>query len=987
MHMDAQSTVEQDTIEAKRLLADANAALNDRKLNEAASLARDAMDIFAKYPQDCARRHYNAASIFITSQIGLRKYKQARVFADSLVEYANVIPYGNEMELADAKLNLGICLIERGKFDEAISALYESRRHFQADSAVLNKYEPRLLTEIGIAKRKQRSTDEAINFYSKAVELYVKQGDKIGLAKCYHNLGNAYYDDANLIRARQHYQKALETFPEQFELNKASSYEGVALTYRKVSAYGYSIENLEQAQEIYTRRFGPDHKATIRMTRKIAHNYLRMGDVERAIGMLRKLVKSGTNSVATLAEAYMENDQLDSAFYIIKNLMSLPSATTYDSAVQLDLGAKIFERKGDFKQARTLHEKSLKMLIRALRPNDDRITEAQISFASLDGLAGNYESSIRALDTILQAGVNMTHVAEGADTLRSQLWFDVLEKQLSFRFEQYKKLESQEERSNLKAIILNKGDEYLVELAKIRENVSSIQRSYSINEGSKRVIRILLSVLYAAVNSEEDNTWQMARVQDEMRDLLWHDFVKNAGIVSMSGIESERLAYESEIRKQIAELELLKQIHPDSTAIADQTMVLKSEIAKKPTPTKSKIIIPDDEKLQEIIFQDHDALLSYFIADKFLYRIYINRSQRKVDTLAWNNEIVEEIEKLSSKLSDPSATDWMSSATVLADHILSGIDLDQQEHLLIFPDQALWLIPFEVLPLGNEGQLLIDRHVITYSSSLKKYIHGKQGRPESQKKEYDLIGFVPSYDAIDEDMDPNAVRGDELLALPSAKKEMDAITQYIKNSHAFLGGEATVETFISALGKSKILHLPMHAIADISQPELSHLVFSSRDTSNPMSRYLFASEIAVQRIPEELVVLSACNTGTGKFVQGEGVQSLARSFEYAGVRSSIFSLWRIPDAASSEVMSSFYSNLTKKQSKSTALRNAKRAFRKRHHNSQFDHPFYWSGFVFSGNPDELHLGSSMNIWINIAVAIAIYVLILLWFRRKKSRAL
>src|SRR5690606_29407257 len=98
---------------------------------------------------------------------------------------------------------------------------------------------------------------------------------------------------------------------------------------------------------------------------------------------------------------------------------------------------------------------------------------------------------------------------------------------------------------------------------------------------------------------------------------------------------------------------------------------------------------------------------------------------------------------------------------------------------------------------------------------------------------------------------------------------------------------------------------------------------------------------------------------------------------YSGVKSSVYSLWQVPDKETSEIMISFYENLKEGQSKDEALANAKRDFIE--NNPMKNHPFYWAGFVVNGDVSPIQ--ESTNWWLYIGIGLTIGLLIFL-FRKK-----
>jgi CHAT domain-containing protein len=116
---------------------------------------------------------------------------------------------------------------------------------------------------------------------------------------------------------------------------------------------------------------------------------------------------------------------------------------------------------------------------------------------------------------------------------------------------------------------------------------------------------------------------------------------------------------------------------------------------------------------------------------------------------------------------------------------------------------------------------------------------------------------------------------------------------------------------------------------------------------------LYGYEILAQSFPADLVVLSACETGLGKVVRGEGLMSLARAFSYAGARSLVTSLWNINDQSGQQLMAEFYKHLNEGLPKDEALRQAKLSYLANAPDNARAHPRYWAAFIPTGNMEPL----------------------------------
>ncbi|MBL8186825.1 MAG: CHAT domain-containing protein [Acidobacteria bacterium] len=150
-----------------------------------------------------------------------------------------------------------------------------------------------------------------------------------------------------------------------------------------------------------------------------------------------------------------------------------------------------------------------------------------------------------------------------------------------------------------------------------------------------------------------------------------------------------------------------------------------------------------------------------------------------------------------------------------------------------------------------------------------------------------------------------------------------------------------------ALSPYRYIHFATHGLLNSQSPELSGLVLSLvNEQGEPQLGVLRLGDIYKLKLSADLVVLSACRTGLGKEVRGEGVMGLTRGFMHAGVPRVIASLWSVDDAATSEFMTRFYRGLLiGKQSPAAALRAAQISM---WNGKQWQSPYYWAAFTLQG---------------------------------------
>jgi tetratricopeptide (TPR) repeat protein len=149
------------------------------------------------------------------------------------------------------------------------------------------------------------------------------------------------------------------------------------------------------------------------------------------------------------------------------------------------------------------------------------------------------------------------------------------------------------------------------------------------------------------------------------------------------------------------------------------------------------------------------------------------------------------------------------------------------------------------------------------------------------------------------------------------------------------------------LGQYSIIHFATHGLLNSVHPELSGIVLSLVDEQGQaQDGFLRLHEIYNLRLPVELVVLSACQTGLGKQIKGEGLVGLTRGFMYAGAPRVVASLWKVDDEATAELMKLFYKGMVVEELRpAAALRAAQVAMWKQ---TRWQEPYYWAAFMLQG---------------------------------------
>lgn len=337
-----------------------------------------------------------------------------------------------------------------------------------------------------------------------------------------------------------------------------------------------------------------------------------------------------------------------------------------------------------------------------------------------------------------------------------------------------------------------------------------------------------------------------------------------------------------------------------------------------------------------------------------------------------NAELTEESTRLSEMLLSPVAAN------------LRG------KRLLIVADGALQYIPFGALPMSSKSTdaklpLIVEHEIVMLPSAstldvLRREVAGRKAAPRAVAVfadpvfESDDVRLKMRIKRASSTAEANAAAasrsmtvehratedaareigveeaGGRIPRLPGTRIEAEDILSLVppgerKQALDFSASRAAATS--DELAQYRIIHFATHGFLNSAHPELSGIVLSMYDErGTPQDGFLRSHEIFNLHLSSDLVVLSACQTGLGKEVRGEGLVGLTRGFMYAGATRVVVSLWNVSDEATAELMSNFYQGMLKeKLSPAAALRSAQiRMLRQK----RWQSPYYWSAFTLQG---------------------------------------
>lgn len=276
---------------------------------------------------------------------------------------------------------------------------------------------------------------------------------------------------------------------------------------------------------------------------------------------------------------------------------------------------------------------------------------------------------------------------------------------------------------------------------------------------------------------------------------------------------------------------------------------------------------------------------------------------------------------------------------LLIEPIVEILPKDPESRVIFIPQGELFLVPFPALQDAS-GKYLIENHTILTAPSIQVLDSTRKMRQQvlGSAENVLVVGNpspMPQVSLIQEQPP------EQLSPLPNAETEANIIAQLF-NTTPLTGTQATKAAIVPQLANARIIHFATHGLLDNRNGLASAIALAPSAKDNGL---LTAEEILNMKLSAELVVLSACNTGSG-YITGDGVIGLSRSLIAAGTPSVIVSLWSVSDPTTTELMTEFYQQWLKNPDKAKALRQAMLTSLQKH-----PQPRDWAAFTLIGEAE------------------------------------
>jgi CHAT domain-containing protein len=793
---------------------------------------------------------------------------------------------------------------------------------------------------------------DAVEVLQQAVSTLEIQGDKVGMAIALSNLSLAYQQLGQWQKAEQAIAASLNLLPTASPDLDSESAQILAqiLDVRgrlqlKQGQTQAALNTWQQTTDLYRQL--EDEAGIIRSQINQAQGMNGLGmyfQAEKILTETVRLLENQPNSTlkATalryLGSVYRRIGDLDRSRQVLKQSLALAKAdSTPTGDILLSLGNTALVRSQP-KAASNFYREAL---VHAASPST-RI-QAQLNQLSLLGqenpqavlhLARQIESQLKSLPSSHTAIYAQISLVENLQRLRRDN-IDVFSESKLLQILTEARQQAQE-----------LGDAPAISYA-----LGNLAHVYAQNGQSQRAIDLTQQALYQGQAVNDLNLtyrwqWQLGRLQKEARKTTEAIAAYTEAVNNLQELRNNIVALDPKVQfyfrervepvyRELVDLLLQPQSTQADLVLARQTIeslqLVELENYFRQACLEPKVEIDDivnrdnsTAVIYPIVLADRLEIIVKFPQSKLLhFTTPIKRDELETTTATLRKDLLDVTKTAAVKQRSQQLYSWLIKP------LETALIQNQIDTLVFVLDGSLRNIPVSVLYDPKQQQYLIEKYAIVVAPGLQ-LVKSRSLSPT----ELNVLTAGISQERI--------VAGRDFSSLANVKQELQQIQSKVAKSKQLINREFTQANLQTQLDLTNFttVHLATHGKFS-SNPEQTFILtwdrlLKTQDLASLMRQYNLNEDDAI-----ELLVLSACETATGDPLAALGLAGIAVR---AGVRSTLASLWFADDRYSSEIMSSFYQELSQGTTKAKALQRAQIAVLKKE-----KRPYFWSSFILLGN--------------------------------------
>ena len=891
--------------------------------------------------------------------------------------------------------------LEKGNYQGAKSKLEEARGIYAANR-VRDERMAKVLHNLGVIYNEQNNAGKAIDYYLATIQIRKKlpTADSRNFFQVYLYIGNV-YSKIGQIDSAEYYYKLSEKHVTQFK-NQGSD---LVYFYAALAKFHYYAGNCKACINSFEKSIIESNKAADKrytlvsqhLKEMFASALLRCYRYQDAASQYRQLLGTYYDRNFILlktGEAYLKLGKPDSALYFFRQ-----ARFDTDASNQIKLWNGLGEAYANLKN----HPLALDCFNRAIGLNNRTFGDKNINLANAyAGIAqihearsqwpaalASYQAAIRTLHLSFTATDIYQNPKDVTNVVSRMDMFEVLRKKAGALQKYY--ASKPPNLSDLQAALQTY--QLAIRLAEnLRLSYDSDETKLFFNQQVFPVYEQAVSVAFALYEKTGTAAYaeQAFILSEKSKAAVLSETLRGLHINRQKGVPTELIRQERELRQSLTKLTVsgieakdpvqMVSLHDQmrDKEIELSQLVRKLDANDKYYQLKYNAQPVSIAKVQTKILDRKTALIEYFFGERELLAFVVTQHGFRGFRLSKDTILRQTLDKYKTSIYEhhfsPEQPAW---ANLLHRKLIAPLQaaLAGKENLIIVPDGNLHYLPFEALVTDvNRERYLLEDYTIRYGYS-GTLLSLAQTRGKANEQVLAMAPFAGK--------SGNAFRSLQIGALPASKSEVEQV-----GGRIYLESDATKEVFLKTASRYGIVHLATHAKADSKEPLNSYITFYPQHSDSISGYRLYTSELYnLQLDSVKLVVLSACETGGGQLVRGEGVMSLARAFAYAGCPNIVMTLWRAEDQATAQITTRMHEHLRRGTPKAEALRKSKLDYLREAPATRHN-PYFWANLVLIGDNEPVYPPRLLYWVLGSMTVLLAAILAGLWlWRKRRSRRL
>ncbi|NEO55845.1 MAG: tetratricopeptide repeat protein [Okeania sp. SIO3B5] len=932
------------------------------------------------------------------------KYTEAEpLFQQSLAIWKEKLG-DNHLDVAKSLNNLALLYESQGRYTEA-EPLYQQSLAIRKEKLGDNHPDVAMsLNGLATLYYSQGKYTEAEPLYQQSLAIRKKKlGDNhTDVAVSLNNLAAFYKSQGRYMKAESLYQQSLAIWKEKLGDNHpdvATSLNNLAAFYKSQGRYTEAEPLYQQSLAIRKEKLGDNHPDVAISLNNLAELYSLQGRYTEAEPLYQQSLaiikeKLGDNhpyvasSLNNLAELYSLQGRYREAKPLFQQSLAIRKKKLGDNhpdvATSLNGLALLYKSQERYTKAESLYQQSLAIWKEKLGDNHPDVATSLNNLAELYRLQGRYTKSESLYQQSLsitkeKLGDNHPDVATSLNNLAGLYYSQGNTISGVGLLSQGLEVEERNLSKNLIAGDERQKQDYMSKISGITDAAVSLNLQSAPNNleatrlGLKTIFQRKGRILDVLTNSLQI---LRQRIDDPKTQELLNQLITKGTQLSNLIFKKAEYFPDSKVYR-----ELLTNAETEVKGLEDELSRHSAEFRNLSQPiTLEKIQqqIPADTALVELVRYQPVNLKTpqneRFGKPRYAAYILYQTGEPQAIDLGEAEPIDKTVEKLRKYLRNSKVPleQLQRSARKLDEMVMQPVRqlLGETKTILLSPDAALNLIPFEAL-VDENNQYLVENYQITYLTSGRDLLR----QNPKNNRQTPLVIANPKYEQQGEIVTLDNYRSIDLsdrvfLPLGGTQVEAETISQLFPEALMLTKTKAT-ENALKQVKNPDFLHIATHGFF-LSKPKSEN----STDIDNPLFRsgLVFAGVEKQQSggddgvftayeatllnlVGTQLVVLSACDTGIGDISAGEGIYGLRRAFVIAGSESQMMSLWKVEDEATKDLMVAYYQGLKAGKGRRDALLDIQRDWLQE---GEYQHPYYWASFIFSGDSTPIELNSKVK---------------------------